>query len=548
MREAFMAQGSVSEKQNQGGHSYDAIVIGSGMGALAFASIMAKLRQWRVLVLERHFKIGGFTHTFSRPGGWTWDVGVHYVGEMGQGMTARRLFDFITDGHVDWSPLPDVYDVFIYPGLTLKVPKGRANYERTLSEAFPAEKQAIGEYFRDIKRAANWFSRRIMGMVTPQPLSWIVQTVNRFSESLALQTTQQYLESHIRDPRLRAVLASQWADYGLPPSRSAFVAHAVIVNHYLNGAWYPAGGAGEIPKAASSVIREAGGELLMGHEVTKIIVENGRAVGVEVQPKKGKEQPRLVFRAPVVVSDAGAWNTFTSLLQRETLPFRSELETLPEGLETVELFLGLKRDPRELGFKGENYWIFSSFDHDQMCAGRNDMLEGNAPMAYLSFPSLKDPRAQSHTAEIVAPFSYRALEAFRDEPWKRRGTEYESAKGRITQALLDLVEKQHPGFRDLVAYAELATPLSFEFFTAAPSGTVYGYPATPERFRKTWLRPRTPIRNLYLTGADAGVLGVMGALMGGVATASTLLGPAGFIEIMRAAGSSAKGASGAAKG
>lgn len=530
-----MALGSTGEKRNPDGHSYDAIVIGSGMGALTFAAIMAKLRRWRVLVLERHFKIGGFTHTFSRPGGWTWDVGVHYVGEMGHGMTGRRLFDFITDGRVDWSPLPNVYDVFVYPGLTLRVPKGRANFERALVEAFPAEKQAIGEYFRDIKRATNWFSRRLMGMVTPQPLSWIVQTINRFSEESALQTTQQYLESHVRDARLRAVLASQWADYGLPPGRSAFLTHAIIVSHYLNGAWYPSGGAGEIPKAASSVIREPGGELLAAQEVTKIIVEGGRAVGVEVQRKKGKEQSRVQFRAPVVVSDAGAWNTFTRLLPGETLPFRSELEMLPGGLEAVELFLGLKRNPRELGFQGENYWIFSSFDHDQMCADRNQMLEGNAPMAYLSFPSLKDPRAQSHTAEIVAPFSYRAVEAYCEEPWRRRGTDYESAKGLITQAVLDLVEKQHPGFRDLVAYAELATPLSFEYFTAAPSGTIYGYPATPDRFRKTWLAPKTPIRNLYLTGADAGMLGVMGALMGGVAAASTLLGPAGFIEIMRAA-------------
>ena len=87
-------------------HEFDAIVIGSGIGGLAFASMMAKLRKWRVLVLERHFKIGGFTHTFSRPGGWSWDVGLHYVGEMGEGMTGRRLFDFITDGGVKWDPMP----------------------------------------------------------------------------------------------------------------------------------------------------------------------------------------------------------------------------------------------------------------------------------------------------------------------------------------------------------------------------------------------------------------------------------------------------------
>src|SRR5215470_8263840 len=106
---------------------FDAIVIGSGLGGLAFASIMAKLRQWRVLVLERHFKIGGFTHTFTRPGGWSWDVGLHYVGEMGEGMMGRRLFDFITDGGVNWIPMPDVYDVFIYPTLEFSAHKTRAS-------------------------------------------------------------------------------------------------------------------------------------------------------------------------------------------------------------------------------------------------------------------------------------------------------------------------------------------------------------------------------------------------------------------------------------
>jgi all-trans-retinol 13,14-reductase len=538
-----MARDNDSDAPNHIAASFDAVVIGSGMGGLAFASLMAKLRKWRVLVLERHFKIGGFTHTFSRPGGWTWDVGVHYIGEMGKGMTGRRLFDFITDGGVDWSPMPDIYDVFVYPGLTVRVPKGRANFERALVEAFPEEKRAIGQYFRDLQRGMNWFNRRVMGMVTPQPLRWAVEAINRYTEKLPLQTTKQYLESHIRDPRLRAVLASQWADYGLPPGRSAFVTHAVIATHYMEGAWYPIGGAGEIAKAAGSVIRGAGGDLLPGHEVTRIILDGDRAVGVEVRSTKAKDGTLIEFFAPVVVSDAGAWNTFTRLLPAEMVPFRNELQSLPEGLEVVELFLGLKRDPREMGFQGENYWIFSSFEHDKMCGSRNEMLDGRAPMAYLSFASLKDPKAKSHTAEIVAPFSYRSLEDFSEEPWRRRGADYDSAKHRLTRALLDLVEKQFPGFGQLVAHSELATPLTFEYFTGAPSGTIYGYPGTPDRYRKTWLRPRTPVRNLYLTGTDATMLGVMGALMGGVATASTLLGAAGFLEIMRSATSFRPGVS-----
>jgi len=311
----------------------------------------------------------------------------------------------------------------------------------------------------------------------------------------------------------------------------------VLATHYLNGAWYPDSGAGEIAKATGTVIRTAGGELLPNHEVTRIVLESGRAVGVEVNVKKGKEGARAEFRAPVIVSDAGAWNTFTRLLPSSSLPFGSELKSSPAGFEVVELFLGLRRDPREMGFQGENHWIFSSFDHNEMYARRNELLDGRAAMAYLSFPSLKDRHAKRHTAEIIAPLSYCSLEAYREEPWRRRGEDYEAAKQRITGALLDLVEQHHPRFRDLVEYCELGTPLTFEYFTAAPSGSIYGYPGTPGKYRKRWLAPGTPIRNLYLTGSDVALLGIMGALMGGVLTASRLIGPSGFFQIMRAASS-----------
>ena len=514
---------------------YDAIVIGSGLGGLTFASIMAQLRQWRVLVLERHFKIGGFTHTFTRPGGWSWDVGLHYVGDMGEGRMGRRLFDLITEGGVSWNPLPDVYDVFAYPNLLVKACKGETLFRGALIDAFPHERANIEQYFRDLRSAAGWASRHITSRAMPAPIGWLLRAMNRFAGGLPLQLTRQYLERRFRDPQLRAVVTSQWADYGVPPGQSAFATHAMIASHYLNGAWYPAGGAGAIAKAMGAVIRAAGGELLPNHEVTRILVEDDRAVGVAVTVSKGKQAAPAEFRAPVVVSDAGAWNTFTRMLPASALPFRDELRSPPEGFEVVELFLGLRRDPREMGFQGENYWLFDSFDHDEMYAGRSELLDGRPPMAYLSFPSLKDPHAQRHTAEIIAPLSYRSLEAHRDEPWRRRSAEYDAAKNRMTQALLDLVERHHPGFRDLVEYSELATPLTFEHFTAAPSGAIYGYPGTPAKYTTAWLGPRTPIKNLYLTGTDAALLGIMGAVMGGVVTASCLLGWFGFLEVMRAA-------------
>lgn len=510
----------------------DAIVIGSGIGGLAFASIMARLRRWRVLVLERHFKIGGLTHTFSRPGGWSWDVGVHYVGEMGEGMDGRRLFDFITNSGVQWNPLPDPYDLFEYPGLRVAACKGETNLKAALIQAFPGERPSIEQYFRDLTAAVRWNTRHFAAMVTPPPVRAALRVINRLTARLPLSLVQDYLQTRFRDPRLRAVVASQWADYGLPPSQCAFATHATIATHYFNGAWYPAGGSGEIAKAAGTVIRGAGGDLLPNHEVTRILVERRRAVGVQVRVNNTKDAE---FRAPVIVSDAGAWNTFARMLPADSLPFREELKSPPAGFEVVELFLGLRRDPRELGFQGENHWIFSSFDHEEMFAQRDALLQGRAALAYLSFPSLKDPLARPHTAEVIAPLSHRALAQYGEQPWHRRGDEYEAAKQRITEALLDLIEAHHPGFRDLVEYSEAGTPLTFEYFTAAPAGAIYAFPGTPEKYRTSWLRPDTPVRNLYLTGSDAAQHGIMGALMGGVLAASRVLGASGFWRIMRAA-------------
>ncbi|HVO96867.1 MAG TPA: NAD(P)/FAD-dependent oxidoreductase [Bryobacteraceae bacterium] len=516
---------------------FDAIVIGSGIGGLSTAVLMGKIARKRVLVLERHFKPGGFTHSFSRPGGWEWDVGLHYVGGMAQGSTSRALFDFVTGGRVQWNPMPDEYDHFHYPGLRFSAPKGARNYEARLIERFPEEAAAIRRYFRDVKSATGWVTRQFWAISSPAPLSSVVRLLNRLTSGLPLQTTKEYLERRFRDPQLRALLASQWGDYGLAPAKSAFCIHSLIAAHYFDGAYYPEGGAGRIAEGASQEIRQAGGEVLVNDEVQRILMENGRAVGVEVRRNVGKGGETVRFHAPVIVSDAGAANTFKRMLPPEVdVPFRAKLDDLIRaGNTAATIYIGFKRDPSELGFRGENHWIFDSFDHDAMLAQSDDLLNGVAHVCYLSFPSLKDPRARRHTAEIIAPLSYESVARFRDQPWRRRAEEYQAIKEKIGQGLIALVEKHYPGFCDLIEFQEVSTPLSVEHFTAHPGGGIYGIAATPERFRQPWLQPRTHIPGLYLTGADAGTLGIMGALMGGVAAASLLIGPAGFMKIVAAA-------------
>ncbi|MBX7057382.1 MAG: NAD(P)/FAD-dependent oxidoreductase [Leptospirales bacterium] len=516
------------------GEEWDAIVIGSGIGGLATASIVAQLKNWRVLVLERHFKAGGFTHAFRREGKFRWDVGVHYIGGLQPGSMLREIFDWISGGAVQWQKMPDPFEKFIYPEFTFAIPDDPAEFQALLEQQFTGERGAIAAYFQDVRQTASWFGRHVSLKALPAALQRVAGLLKLIGRGHALMTTREYMESNFRDPKLRAILLSQWGDYGLPPAESAFVIHALIATHYFGGAYYPIGGAGTIAASIEPIIQDHGGSIRLNHHVEEILIENGRVCGVRSRKIVGERQSEHTFRAPRVISDAGAYNTFLRLLPPAVeIPFRSALAELRQGVSCVTLYLGFDEDPRRLGFQGENYWIYDDYDHDAIFSRRQDVLQGKISAAYLSFPSLKDPMAQAHTAEIITFCDYAPFQAWSGEAWKNRGAEYEALKQRIADGLLDFVERHLPGLKSRVVYQELSTPLSNEYFTAHPQGSIYGLACTPERFQLEWLGVRTPVQGLYLTGADASSPGVAGALMGGVMSAAALLDFPGVLRLFK---------------
>ncbi len=143
------------------GGDFDAVVIGSGMGGLTAAALLARLHGQRVLVLERHWCAGGFTHTFSRPGGYHWDVGVHYVGQVERG-TAADVLRVMSDGALSWQRMPDPFERLVFPDFEFAIRFGRENFLADLMNAFPAEKQALRRWRSDVERAATYTT--ILGM------------------------------------------------------------------------------------------------------------------------------------------------------------------------------------------------------------------------------------------------------------------------------------------------------------------------------------------------------------------------------------------------
>ncbi len=119
---------------------------------------------------------------------------------------------------------------------------------------------------------------------------------------------------------------------------------------------------------------------------------------------------------------------------------------------------------------------------------------------------------------------YAAFAKWGESQWKRRGEEYDALKQRLTARLLGELERQVPVVVGHIACAEVSTPVTTQHFMDYGSGEIYGIASTPARFAMRELGARTPIRGLYLTGQDVSSLGVVGALFGGVISASVALG------------------------
>jgi all-trans-retinol 13,14-reductase len=348
------------------GEHWDAIVLGSGPGSLTAAVLLAEAGR-RVLVLERHYEAGGFSHVFRRKG-YTWDVGVHYIG----GVTApsqpeRRLFDHLSGGRLDWGEMGAPYDVAIIDGERFEfVPGAREQVERWVAR-FPGEETAIRRYWELVRECAGAAQGFFAERAVPRLVSAVAGPIMRRKfAAFARRTTYEVLRELTSNELLITLLCTQCGDYGLPPNQSSFAIHAMVVNHYRNGAAYPVGGAEGIAQGMIRAIEAHGGTIVLRSEVRELILEGKRAVGVRLA---GGEE----VRGKMILSGIGARNTFTRLLPAGA-PLPEEIRT---GLQTVKpsmghlcLYLGLNKTDVELALPKYNYWCYDPYAGDGQPGGR----------------------------------------------------------------------------------------------------------------------------------------------------------------------------------
>ena len=504
--------------------SYDAIIIGSGMGSLTTAAILAKEGQ-KVLVLEKHYTAGGFTHVFKRKG-YEWDVGIHYIGDVQRPTSViKKVFDYITDAQLKWADMGEVYDKIIIGEKSYDFVKGTTNFKEKLYEYFPTEKEAIDTYVRLVFQATKASQNFYMEKAVPKFISTLFGNKMRkpflkFSD----KTTHEVLSTITKNQELIKVLSGQYGDYGLPPKQSSFTMHASVARHYFGGASFPVGGSSQISKTTDTVIEQAGGTILISAEVAEVLIENNKAIGVKMADGK-------IFKAKNIISGAGVITTYTKLLPSSSVvkhQFNKQLEKVNPSVSHACLYIGLNGSPEELELPKSNLWIYpKDLDHDACVARYLKNIDSPFPVVYVSFPSAKDPDWSNRypgksTIDIITLLPYTVFENWKGTKWMKRGEDYTALKEEISKRLLEELYKQMPQVKGKIDCYELSTPLTTQHFVNYEKGEIYGLDHTPKRFRQRFLQPRTPIKNFYLTGQDIVSAGVAAALFSGVLTSSVI--------------------------
>jgi all-trans-retinol 13,14-reductase len=514
--------------------SYDALVIGSGMGGLTTASLLSELG-WRVAVLEQHYTAGGNTHSYERAG-YDWDVGVHYLGDMGAATTTRRLMDWLSQGELAWSAMDAHYDRFFIGDRVYDAVAGREAYRDRLVAQFPHEVRAIDRYFELLREVSTAMRTFTIDRTLPPWMGAVLGPLLRSRLPKQFQhTTWEVLSELTDDAELIAVLTGQWGDHGLPPKRSSFVIQALVARHYLHGGYYPVGGASRIAGTILPRIRNAGGEVFTYASVEEILVDDLGVKGVRMADGHQIE-------ARCVISGAGVSNTFGRLLPKPVVErhrYDRLLAKVKPSIGHLCVYIGLEGTAEALGLPRTNYWIYpEGNDYDTAIDRFVANPDGPFPVVYVSFPSAKDPDFERRhpgrsTIEIVAPIPYESFERWADTTWGKRGEDYEAKKQAYGERLLEHLYEKLPQLRGRIDYWEVSTPLSMQWFCGYGRGELYGLDHDPVRMQQDWLRPRTRIPGLYLTGQDVMSCGVAGAMMGGVACAVSVAGYRRMGPVMR---------------
>lgn len=493
-RSRNVSRASASGREDM--ETYDDIIIGAGMGGLSAANFLAKYRR-KVLVLEKHQIPGGLVTSFRR-GGVQFSLGIESLFELNEGQSIPQFLEFFGTG-VGTEPNRRDLCCFV-EGKRYVFRHGHLRED--FMAAFPKDQEDV----RRILDLNETIAREMFsGTGAPRPpyemsplemLKFGLDNMRKKPHFMryGMKDACDVLEKQVRNPVLRSVIYSK----GIFPM--VYMAHVYRWSVLGKDSW-PAGGMQAIPDAASASLKQNGGVLELKSEVSEILVEQGKAVGVRT--KDGRE-----YRAGCIISNVSP--QFTYDLLPDSLPQKKAMLNKLEGKAifpgVCALFLSVNKD-----YDFGNIGVFSFVNPTSY---RDDHLRytpQDCPIELVIYPEREEDRGRAAVALIPLPYSYQ--DTWQTGKDRTRGEAYAKLKEEVTEVVLSRLDAQMgKGFRDSVLYADLSTPLTFERYTHSKEGSFMGWAIDAKNYGK-FMKQKTEVEGLHLVGQwvfpGFGVAGVM---------------------------------------
>jgi len=484
-----------AKTRRAGSSEYDAIIIGAGLGGLSCAAFLTR-SGFRPLVIEKHYKPGGYATSFRRSGdGKTFNCEVSLHAMAGSPQNEQLLRQLGVWGKITLVPYANSW-YSMYPDFTLSLPVCDFDcLEGILAQEFPHEAAGLSDYMdcwedllADTESLLDWPSFTF-DFASRYPTLWDMRD----------KTLADLQDEYFQDQKLKAVLSQSWAYYGLPPSQLPSWYYLMPTGYYYTkGPYYIAGTSQGLSNALVEVIRDGGGEVILGTMVTEVIVENKRAIGVKTEDGER-------YYGNAVVSNAAVPQTFGELVPESEVPhyYQEKLSHYRPSLSTFIVWLGLNRDiTNEIPWESCAFYTGYNPDEAYQRALAGDLensgfgitvydkvVDGFSPVGYTS-------------ATLITVVDYEPWKQFEADYFAGNKEAYNEEKDRLTESLIARAEEYVlPGLSQMIVMKDASTPLTNVRYTLNTGGAILGYAQTMNNSGMYRLKNRTPIRGLYLSGA-----------------------------------------------